>query len=110
MFQGRVAVGPETKSYTCAYVSAYNLMLPRICISKIILIYRDTTSQPVLNYPTGQTTNRLNTLALDYISIGDQNFNVLPVWVSSELLLCFSYLSHEKGGTVIDLNDVACIT
>ena len=25
--------------------------------------------------------------------------------MSSELLLCFSYLSHEKGATVIDLND-----
>ena len=36
-------------------------------------------------------------------------FHVLPVYVTSELLLCFSYLSHEKGATVIDLNDVACI-
>ena len=44
-------------------------------------------------------------LALNYNSIGYQQFHVLPVHVSSELKLCFSYLLHGKGGTIIDLNE-----
>ena len=57
VFQGWVAVGPETKGYTCAHVGAYKRMLPRICISQIIRIYGGNTSQPVLHDLTGLTTD-----------------------------------------------------
>ena len=43
--------------------------------------------------------------ALNYTSIGYQQFHVLPVHVSAELMLCSSNLSNKKVGTVIDLND-----
>ena len=58
-----------------------------------------------MNYLPDQTTNRKNILAMNYVSVGYQMWHVVSVHVSSELLLYFSNQSHEKGGTVIDLND-----